>query len=49
MMGFWLQRFNDLSCQRQLAVAREFVNGQIDLRRRFFLLPFNFLLRENYG
>jgi hypothetical protein len=48
-MGFPLQRFNDLTCQQQLAVARQFINGQIHLRRGFFLLPFNFLLRKNYG
>jgi len=27
----------------------DFINGQIDLRRSFFLLVFNFLLRKNYG
>jgi ferredoxin len=43
MMGFPLQRFNDLTCQRPPGVARQFINGQIDLRRWFFLLPFNFL------
>jgi hypothetical protein len=46
VIGFQLQRFNDLTCREHLAVASHRVKTQITLHRERFFLTFHFIFRE---
>jgi ferredoxin len=46
MMGFQLQRFNDLTCREHLPVASDRVKTQITLHREPFFLTLHFIFRE---
>jgi hypothetical protein len=46
VIGFQLERFNDLTWRGHLAVASDRIKTQITLHRERFFLTFHFIFRE---